>query len=176
MATCAEVVVCNRKTVRRRHPRALALPASSSSLICGLARPRRARPCAVVPLARPQPVARLLRARPGPGRRRGGSPATAARGAVGGEASARGAPSARAARPRQAARRLARHSSVRRGTVRGQPRPARRGASLVPGRCGSVFPAPEDGAPMEGFGAARWWKRPAVAWAAADGQLGFRKP
>jgi hypothetical protein len=82
MATCAGVVVYNRKTVRRRRTRALALPASSSSLICGLARPRRARPCAVAPLARPQPVARLLRAQPGPGRRRGGSPATAARRAL----------------------------------------------------------------------------------------------
>jgi hypothetical protein len=49
------IVVCDRKTIRRRRPRALALPASSSSLMRGLARPseraartRRARPCAAV--------------------------------------------------------------------------------------------------------------------------------
>jgi hypothetical protein len=110
-------VVCDRKTVRRRRPRALALPASSSSLIYGLARPRRARPCAPDAattrrlarrnfsawrahrarpslsstwhgLARPRERAarwlpwRGLSARPGLGRRRGGSPATAACGAA----------------------------------------------------------------------------------------------
>jgi hypothetical protein len=56
-ATRAEVVVCDSKTVRRRQrPRALALTASSSSLMCGLARPRRARPCAAdAATARPRP-------------------------------------------------------------------------------------------------------------------------
>jgi hypothetical protein len=38
-ATRAGIMVCDRKTIRRRRPRALALPASSSSLMRGLARP-----------------------------------------------------------------------------------------------------------------------------------------